>query len=77
MGSFGIQFINPNSIPRSLKPAENAVSGEFVCNGRESDGFLQKSLAYSSYYTLVFVTICAFMPSTIANAATVIAGITS
>ena len=69
MGSFGIQFINPHGNPRRKMPDSDPVSGKFVCNESESDGALQKTLAYSSYYTLVFVTICAFMPGTVANAA--------
>lgn len=69
MGSFGLHFSKKLDRPEGGQQDITSVSGNFVYHDEEEDGTLQKTLAYSSYYTLVFVTACAFMPSTVASAA--------
>lgn len=71
MGSFGLniskKYIAP---PASAYKANNQPKGFVVQADEEArDGAFQKSLAYSSYYVMVFVTICMFMPAHVAQAA--------
>jgi len=55
MGSFGIQFSDNFSrpVPQQKNTELESESG---------DGFFQKSLAYSSYYTMLFVAYCMITP---------------
>ncbi len=75
MGSFGLKisksYITP---PVQNYTASNAPKG-FVVEEENKDGPFQKALAYTSYYNLVFVTICMFMPSKVASAASKIESI--
>jgi len=55
MGSFGIQF--SDNFSRPVPKKENAEH-----ENDAGDGFFQKSLAYSSYYTMLFVAYCMITP---------------
>ena len=64
MGKFALAF---NDLPN---PTIMAPSRD-----RRSDGLLQRVIAYSSYYILVFVALCAFMPSKVTLAAGSLVGL--
>lgn len=48
MGSFGIQFSENFSRPKELLDTKDELNEKI-------DGFFQKSLAYTSYYVMLFV----------------------
>ena len=63
MGKFALAF-NDLPTPTIVVPARD----------RRSDGLLQRCIAYGSYYTMVFVAFCAFMPAKVAFATGSLAG---
>lgn len=64
MGKFALAF---NDLPTAQIVAPT--------RDRRGDGLLQRAIAYSSYYVLVFVALCAFMPAKVAFAAGSLAGL--
>ncbi|MEL7429556.1 MAG: hypothetical protein AAFN43_06115 [Pseudomonadota bacterium] len=69
MGAFGLQFTKIKTSRGPQKPVEPQTSPKFVSHEPEADTPLQKTIAYSSYYTMVFATICAVSPVRVAEAA--------
>ena len=68
MGKFGIEFSKPY-----VRPEIQAELDNLEKKNKES---FQKGLTFSSYYTMVFVAICTFMPSKVAFAAESITNLT-
>lgn len=59
MGSFGIQFSENFSRPQDVIETQDELNEKI-------DGFFQKSLAYSSYYIMLFVAYLMITPEKMA-----------
>ena len=65
MKRFGIQFSDPKGKTHYKRPIQEQQRQVFVCYEPETNTRFQRTLAYWSYCTLVFVTLCAFAPEVI------------
>lgn len=69
MGAFGLQFAKNKTRRGPQKPDAPQGPPKFVSHEPEADTPLQKTIAYASYYTMVFAAICAVSPMRVAEAA--------
>lgn len=58
MGRFGIPLAD-----YEMKPPEPLARGNFTMDPGPGDGPVDRSIAWVSYFVMVFVAICAFMPA--------------
>lgn len=65
MDSFGIEFLYSFSRQKPTKEIQDDIQ-------KTTDGFFQKSLAYSSYYIMLFVAYSMIKPDTMHLAGSVI-----
>lgn len=68
MGNFGIQFSDNFSRPKPVSEIQEELD-------QTSEGFFQKSLAYSSYYMMIFVAYCVVTPEKVEVATNLVANL--